>query len=460
MKDTERDKFDELFRQELYNFEAQTEADDWARIAGHLHQEKSVPLIRFWKYIAAAVLVSFAVTSGFYFISRNLWNSDYSAGPLPVAPANGPEQQPVRLPATEGNEEAGGRLAEFSESFSVGPVVGAGGLPAVDGSKKERAAWQASVRGAGKHPASRMHFTHEVSDTLRTGDSTGAVAFAETSDDSSAANRPADATEATLGPATKSCRFPKGQSLPVARTRRSGRTRSWEFGVGGGAFTSGTSNSLPALAGMAFCGTDRLDPESVKNGNLAWMKVLADNQTLFASAASQKALRTHIEHHTPVSFGLSVSKRLNDRFSLQSGLVYTYLSSEWDTEGQVGGKAKQKLHYLGIPLSLTYKIAEWNKFLVYASAGGMGEINVAGKTNIEVYDMQREINKDTEKTRMKEPLWSLQGNLGVSYPLVRFLRVYAEAGGTYYFDNGSEIETIRSEKPFHVNFHLGFRFGF
>jgi hypothetical protein len=44
--------------------------------------------------------------------------------------------------------------------------------------------------------------------------------------------------------------------------------------------------------------------------------------------------------------------------------------------------------------------------------------------------------------------------------LCRFLSLYAEAGVDYYIDNGSSIETIRSEKPFNVNLQAGFRFGF
>ena len=38
--------------------------------------------------------------------------------------------------------------------------------------------------------------------------------------------------------------------------------------------------------------------------------------------------------------------------------------------------------------------------------------------------------------------------------------LYIEPGAKYYFDNGSDIETIRSEKPFNVNLQAGFRFGF
>ena len=60
---------------------------------------------------------------------------------------------------------------------------------------------------------------------------------------------------------------------------------------------------------------------------------------------------------------------------------------------------------------------------------------------------------------MKELLWSLNARVGVSYPVIRFINVFAEAGVDYYFDNGSLIETAHAEKPFSASFQVGFRFG-
>ena len=42
----------------------------------------------------------------------------------------------------------------------------------------------------------------------------------------------------------------------------------------------------------------------------------------------------------------------------------------------------------------------------------------------------------------------------------RFVNVFVEGGVAYYFDNGSSIETIRSEKPFNAGFNVGLRLGF
>ncbi len=158
--------------------------------------------------------------------------------------------------------------------------------------------------------------------------------------------------------------------------------------------------------------------------------------------------------------GISISRYLNNRFSLQTGLTYSYLRSEWSTNNTYHIENDQRLHFIGIPLSLTYKIAEWNRFMFYASAGGMAEVNVAGKRRMKLFSDEVEIAKQSEHIRMKEWLWSVNARAGVSYPIIRFVSAFAEVGASYYFDNGSEIETIHSEKPFNMSLQLGFRFGF
>ena len=94
--------------------------------------------------------------------------------------------------------------------------------------------------------------------------------------------------------------------------------------------------------------------------------------------------KTDIHHKTPIGVGISISRYLNNRFSLQTGLTYSYLRSEWSTNNTYHIENDQRLHFIGIPLSLTYKIAEWNRFMFYASAGGMAEVNVAGKRENEI----------------------------------------------------------------------------
>ena len=70
------------------------------------------------------------------------------------------------------------------------------------------------------------------------------------------------------------------------------------------------------------------------------------------------------------------------------------------------------------------------------------------------------INTLHASVRMKEWQWSVNARTGASYPLLRYLSAYVEGNANYYFDNGSVIETIRSEKPFYVSLQAGVRIGF
>ena len=121
---------------------------------------------------------------------------------------------------------------------------------------------------------------------------------------------------------------------------------------------------------------------------------------------------------------------------------------------------KQKLHFIGIPVSVAYQLAEWKQIHFYLSAGGKVEVGVGGQLRTDIYSATNEKLKTfAEKERMKEPYFSVNGRIGASYPLLRFLSAYAEVGADYYFDNGSKIETYHSDKPFNFGLQLGLRFG-
>lgn len=219
------------------------------------------------------------------------------------------------------------------------------------------------------------------------------------------------------------------------------KIKRWSFGMGGGSVTMGSSNPLTS----SFAKNIYSSPNLLR---------------LSSPYVQEEVPKTNVRHKFPISVGVGVSYRLNNRFSLHSGLNYTYLSSEWEVYAVYHDEVKQKLHFVGIPLSLSYKMAEWKDFQFYTTAGVMAEINVAGKQSAKIFSGNELLRVQTDRIRMKELLWSLNARVGVDYPLFRFLSLYAEAGVDYYIDNGSLIETIRSEKPFNVNLQAGFRFGF
>ena len=211
-------------------------------------------------------------------------------------------------------------------------------------------------------------------------------------------------------------------------------------------------------AGSLSLGTDQIVPQYVTNSASLRNDRLQSMNDLGAQVMNLP--KTDIHHKTPIGLGLSVSKQLSERFFLLMGLNYSYLRSSWSTNGTYHTETDQRLHFIGLPLSVAYRIAQWDRLSLYATAGGMAEVNVAGKQHIELFSDDISIMKQTEHVRMKEWLWSVNGKIGLSYPVVRFVSAFAEVGASYYFDNGSAIETIHSEKPFNVSFNVGLRFGF
>ena len=243
------------------------------------------------------------------------------------------------------------------------------------------------------------------------------------------------------------------------------RIKRWGFGMGAGSLSTEFS-SISSFGDMAsnYANMDAIPLQLINISS--YQKVDKDInssylQNFTLNNFNSFAAKTNVHHKRPISFGIGISYMLNKRLYLLSGLNYTYLSSSWEANDDYNIKTTQKLHFLGVPLSVSYKIAEWHNLNFYAAAGGMTEMNIAGKLSSTLHNTEKGTEESSSKNiRMKPWQWSINGRIGVSYPLWRFISVYTEAGVGYYFDNGSEIETIHNEKPFDVTLQAGFRLGF
>jgi hypothetical protein len=164
---------------------------------------------------------------------------------------------------------------------------------------------------------------------------------------------------------------------------------------------------------------------------------------------------TDYRHHTPITLGLSVRWMLDEVWSLESGLTYTYLSSDMKAGYY---PAKQELHYVGIPLKINRSVWKNNRWMVYAGVGGAVEKCVSARQTIfNSFVNHREVLSENQ-VKLNELQWSLIASLGVQFKLMNQMGIYAEPGVVYYFDDGSKVETIRKEHPLNVNFQIGLRF--
>ena len=153
--------------------------------------------------------------------------------------------------------------------------------------------------------------------------------------------------------------------------------------------------------------------------------------------------------YQPISFGLSVNIPISSKFSVSTGVVYTRLSSDFTSiANSLVYERQQKLHYVGIPLTVQYNVWQWHGLNVYATAGGQADFNV--KAYMTTEGTETKLEKDNLQ-------WSVNAALGVQYNFIPQLGIYVEPGIKHYFDNGSHIQNYFKYKPTNFNLQLGVR---
>ena len=157
--------------------------------------------------------------------------------------------------------------------------------------------------------------------------------------------------------------------------------------------------------------------------------------------------RTH--HKLPVKGGLSLRYSLDDRWSVQTGVNYSYHSSEIEMGGE---DIDQQLHFIGVPVAVGYNVWGNRHVNVYLTAGGEVEKLVKGRRTVSYTGQQR-----NEDVKMSRPQLSVQLSAGAEYRATRAVSLYIEPGVSYHFDNGSGVSTIYSDKPFEFGLSMGVR---
>ncbi len=152
-------------------------------------------------------------------------------------------------------------------------------------------------------------------------------------------------------------------------------------------------------------------------------------------------------HHAPISMGLSVRLPLTDRLALTSGLVYTRLKSDFTSSRRY---REQTLHYLGVPLGVTYNVWGYKRLSIYAVGGVQADFNVKATLKESGQANSLSIGKD------RVQFSGLVGP-GLQLDVTREFGLYVEPTARYYFNNGSNVANYYKDKPWNINFNAGLR---
>lgn len=184
-----------------------------------------------------------------------------------------------------------------------------------------------------------------------------------------------------------------------------------------------------------------------------------DTLVLMEIAEHNKGDIVEREHHDrPITFGISLNKSLSDRWSFEVGMQYSVLNSR----SMMGNKdynvsKEQSVHYLGIPVRMSYRLADYRRLSVYGSAGISLNIPVYGRVD-SIYIVDN-MQAYTDSRKVSPPVqWSTSFSLGAQYRFMSKWMLYVEPTLYWHIPNGSATHTIWTERPIMFSTSFGIRF--
>ena len=241
----------------------------------------------------------------------------------------------------------------------------------------------------------------------------------------------------------------------LQRTKRGGKLAAG-LSVNG----SGSASSLSSRPTAAALGANPLDC-GVSSAD--WV----DRRVESAAGVivyNQPEVTTEYSHKMPVKIGASIRYDFNKFLGIESGLTYSFLSSDLKTgeEGAVSSWSKgiQSMHYLGIPLNLSFNIFSSRYFNAYVTAGGLMEKCVRGSLKTDEYLDGKYHGSSSTALKQKGLQWSVNGAAGIQVNILPQLGLYMEPGVSHHFSNNSKVRTIYSDKPTDFSLSFGLRYTF
>lgn len=164
------------------------------------------------------------------------------------------------------------------------------------------------------------------------------------------------------------------------------------------------------------------------------------------------------EHQLPITIQLMLSRPISSKLSIESGLSYTQLKSTTITGSPMANiQEQQKSHYLGIPLRIGYRWYSNAGLDLYSSAGAMMEMPIYSSFFVKHFYKGGTTYKNTLSYSVPFQFSTMIG-MGLQYDFTPHLGIYIEPSLQYFFDNGSDLETYRTEHPLQLVLPLGIRY--
>ncbi len=254
----------------------------------------------------------------------------------------------------------------------------------------------------------------------------------------------------------------------IAGDTRTHKKSKWQLLAAGSLGTTFAQNVYKIIAGS---GDDITSEQPSEKSFTTWEEYAeylhrltptdhtAENVAMMDIADNNKGKIEEAEHHDkPITLGLAVNKNIGKHWSLETGLQYSYLKSYFTLgTGDYRVDKEQKLHYIGIPVKLSYQFMRYKRLSAYGSAGASIQIPLYGKTYAD-YIVGGKSGYTTDWKTTSSMQWTVNTNIGIQYQFAPKLTLFVEPTLNWYIPNGSAVKNAWTERPFTLTVPFGIRF--
>lgn len=424
-------------RSRMENYSEPLPADLWEKIDADISRPKVIPMWRKWTSVAAAAAVVLAVST----VSLFYWTSEPSLKESNLSIVEAPAIDNTEQKDTPKDvipEDVKSVVAEVKNDKLLSAVSAK--VYDEDESNVDTIEEKQSVAVSDNSP---VVATNDEKQEEPTSDM-------KEEDSSSAKEKRINMMKADRETVRRNASY-----LAMADDGNGKRRSKMQIGV--------TTGNIPYSSSSNFSGMSRLgmSTNTMSSANNMVVGEISDataSYTLMVYKNANQKTYTDIKHHMPVTVGASVKWGFSENWALETGLNYTYLYSELRSGAKSYREDEQKLHYVGIPLKVQRSVWSNSIFSFYASAGGMMEKCVSGSLEWDIVIDDNKKSHFREDLNVKPLQFSVLASVGLQANFNKLLSLYLEPGMIYYFDDNTDVLTIRKDKPFNFNLQLGLRF--
>lgn len=158
-------------------------------------------------------------------------------------------------------------------------------------------------------------------------------------------------------------------------------------------------------------------------------------------------VRESLRHRIPFTVGVSVSRQLSPRWSVETGIRFSRLRSDsvadcmkWHRE------AVMKTTCIGIPLKVSYAFVRSHGLSVYGQAGICLDIPLRSEKTVMFSYPDKGISLSWKEGLGRRVQWSGEIGVGIQYELVPHVSIFAEPSLRYYFPGGLPDGTVWTDR--------------